>query len=548
MMNATYSTTIYIVQSGDTLSGIALMFDMTVSEIQNLNNISDSDYIQVGQELLVYQNGGSDVDTTTYTVQPGDNLGSIALAFGMSVSEIQALNNISNPDNIQIGQVLTVYQTGDNDGGGGSDPDTTTYIVQSGDTLSGIAAQFNMTVSELQDLNNIGDADYIRVGQELLVYQTGDSGGDEDPSPNATTYVVQSGDTLSGIALMFDMTVSEIQNLNNISDSDYIQIGQVLTVYQTGGNDGGGGSTPDTTTYIVQSGDTLSGIAVQFNMTVSELQDLNNIGDADYIRVGQELLVYQTGDSGGGGGSDPDTTTYIVQSGDTLSGIALRFDMSVSEIQDLNNISDPDSIQIGQVLTVYDNGLGDAPGDDGPVDGGESGVYVTESQLNQIGWSSSNLNQTIMDDLNSCLERYNITTLSRIRHFISQCSHESGAGLWTKELASGEDYEFRENLGNTEPGDGPKYKGGGYIQLTGRYNYTAFSNEIGDPDIINIGVDYVAENYPWTSAGFWWDNNNMNALCDTNPSVSDVSYRVNGGYNGLADRQMYYNRCLNAIQ
>ncbi|MER2120854.1 MAG: endopeptidase, partial [Solibacillus sp.] len=141
-----------------------------------------------------------------------------------------------------------------------------------------------------------------------------------------------------------------------------------------------------------------------------------------------------------------------------------------------------------------------------------------------------------------------ITTNSRARHFISQCSHESGAGRWTKELASGEAYEGRADLGNTQPGDGPKYKGGGYIQLTGRYNYTKFSQAIGDQEVVNQGVNYVAANYPWTSAGFWWDNNKMNALCDTNPTVEAVTKRVNGGYNGLEDRRMYYNRCIQVFK
>jgi predicted chitinase len=56
------------------------------------------------------------------------------------------------------------------------------------------------------------------------------------------------------------------------------------------------------------------------------------------------------------------------------------------------------------------------------------------------------------------------------------------------------------------------------------------------------GVTYVAAKYPFTSAGFWWDNNNMNSLCDRGGSVEDVTLRVNGGYNGLDDRQHYYNK------
>ncbi|TYQ31061.1 glycoside hydrolase family 19 protein [Pseudanabaena sp. UWO310] len=146
-----------------------------------------------------------------------------------------------------------------------------------------------------------------------------------------------------------------------------------------------------------------------------------------------------------------------------------------------------------------------------------------------------------LQDLNSCLNRYKITTAPRLRHFLSQIAHESGGLQYTEELADGSEYEDREDLGNVNPGDGPKYKGAGVIQLTGRANYQAFSNAIGDPKVMD-GVDYVAATYPFTSAGFWWDNNDMNALCDSGASVADVTFRVNGGYNGLDDRQYYYDK------
>ncbi|WP_214483062.1 LysM peptidoglycan-binding domain-containing protein [Bacillus sp. SM2101] len=486
---------------------------------------------------------------TTYTVKSGDNLSSIAQRFGMTLAEIQSLNNISDPNKIQIGQVLKVYtNSGSSDGGGTGDPNLTTYTVVSGDSLSGIAQRFGMTLAEIQSLNNISDPNKIQVGQVLKVYAnsgSSDGGGTEDP--NLTTYTVVSGDSLSGIAQRFGMTLAEIQSLNNISDPNKIQVGQVLKVYaNSGSSDGGGTEDPNLTTYIVVSGDSLSGIAQRFGMTLAEIQSLNNISDPNKIQVGQVLKVYaNSGSNDGGGTEDPNLTTYTVVSGDSLSGIAQRFGMTLAEIQSLNNISDPNKIQIGQVLKVYANsGTGDNPDLPDIGDGGASVTYVTESQLNEIGWSSQFLSEAILNDLNSCLERYNITTRSRLCHFISQCSHESGAGRWTKELASGEDYEGRTDLGNTEPGDGPKYKGGGYIQLTGRYNYTQFANAMGDPEILNQGVDYVAANYPWSSAGFWWNNNNMNALCDTNPTVEAVTRRVNGGTNGLDDRIMYYNRAI----
>ena len=172
---------------------------------------------------------------------------------------------------------------------------------------------------------------------------------------------------------------------------------------------------------------------------------------------------------------------------------------------------------------------------------------ISKAQLAGIwGCAESLIEDYEIDEMNSCLDKYDITTTQRIRHFLSQTAHESGGGRYKKELASGEAYEGRTDLGNTQPGDGPKYKGAGYLQTTGRYNYQRLSDYLGDPKVMD-GVDYVADNYPFTAAGFWWDDNKMNALCDTGADVYAVTLRVNGGTNGLADREHYYQRCVQYI-
>ena len=174
-------------------------------------------------------------------------------------------------------------------------------------------------------------------------------------------------------------------------------------------------------------------------------------------------------------------------------------------------------------------------------------TLITKEKLATI-WicSPSLINDQEVVELNACLHQFGITTKARLRHFLSQTAHESGGGRYKKELASGWDYEGREDLGNKQPGDGPRFKGAGYIQLTGRANYQAFANFIHDP-LVMQGADYVAEKYPFTSAGFWWTNNKMNEFCDSEPDVLSVTKIVNGGTNGLEDREMYYRRCLKAI-
>ena len=361
-------------------------------------------------------------------------------------------------------------------------------------------------------------------------------------------YTVKAGDTLSGIAAKFHTTVEKLKAINGIKDANKIYAGQILNVrgtYTTGGTSSSGTSVNyTTTTYTVVSGDTLSGIAERNGTTVAELQRLNSISNPNLIQVGQVLTI--RGGSSSGYSSGDSTITYTVVSGDTLSGIAERNGTTVAELQRLNSISNPNLIQVGQVLTIQGSAYGEStynPSDNLPLN--EEGFFVTENDLRKIGWT--NVSSSMLLDLNSCLRRFQINTVNRIRHFISQCSHESGGGVYTREIASGEAYNGRSDLGNIYPGDGPKFKGGGYIQLTGRYNYQQFANYMGDQQIVQQGVNYVASKYPWTSAGFWWHRNNMNALCDEGASVDRITLRVNGGYNGLADRKYWYNRCVQVI-
>jgi putative chitinase len=171
---------------------------------------------------------------------------------------------------------------------------------------------------------------------------------------------------------------------------------------------------------------------------------------------------------------------------------------------------------------------------------------VTMAQATAVFTRAPSASQ--LADLNDCLRRFAINTPQRIRHFLAQVGHESGGLRWLLELASGDAYEGRKDLGNTRSGDGRRFKGAGAIQLTGGFNYQRFADFIGDPDVMT-GAPYVANRYPFSSAGFWWRDNKINALIDGGATCRRVSARVNGRdpANGLADREAYFARAVAAI-
>ena len=122
---------------------------------------------------------------------------------------------------------------------------------------------------------------------------------------------------------------------------------------------------------------------------------------------------------------------------------------------------------------------------------------------------------------------------------MSQIAHESGGLKWLKEIASGEQYKNRLDLGNTFAGDGRRFKGGGALQVTGRANYQALCNYLKNPRVME-GANYVSTALPFTASGHWWMRNHMNSLCDLGATVEKITRKVNGGYNGLDNRKRYY--------
>lgn len=191
----------YTVKKGDSLWAIAKRYDVSLNELYAANGLNKNSVIRVGQQIQIptqggsasvrvstadtYQPSGFDQETTSYTVQRGDNLSKIANRFDTTVAALKAANGKSS-DMIRVGEVLTVPANGDSANTLSAAPapaptrsqtassgGTQTHTVKAGEFPGKIAKQYGMTTAELLSINNISDPRKLRVGQELTVSGSG---------------------------------------------------------------------------------------------------------------------------------------------------------------------------------------------------------------------------------------------------------------------------------------------------------------------------------------------------------------------------------------
>ena len=156
---------------------------------------------------------------------------------------------------------------------------------------------------------------------------------------------------------------------------------------------------------------------------------------------------------------------------------------------------------------------------------------------------------TLVADYNTALVAAGCTTVNRAAMFAAQIGHESLGLVYFEEIASGDAYEGRRDLGNTERGDGRRYKGRGPIQLTGRANYRAFtdwcrSRGYGAPDFVADPAAVATSRWGFLAASWYWTvaRPKINGLCDA-ADLTGVTRQINGGTHGLADRRARFDRC-----
>ena len=327
-----------------------------------INNKNDYNYSN---------SGNADSSNGYYTVQSGDTLSGIALKFSTTSSKLAQLNSISNPNLIYVGQRLLVNQSSNsNSSSSGQSSSTTTnteasaasYTVKSGDTLSGIASQYNTTVNQIVSLNQLSNPNLIYVGQVLKLKNsqtTNSSSSSSTAATTAGTYTVKAGDTLSAIASRYSTSSSTLASLNSLSNPNLIYVGQVLKVSSNASTSSSTSSSANSTvttaaSYTVKSGDTLSAIAAKYGTTYQALASANSISNPNDIYVGQVIKVSATATAASSQAvsSINSNGSYTVKSGDTLYGIALANGLNWQTLAKQNGISDPNVIFVGQKLSL----------------------------------------------------------------------------------------------------------------------------------------------------------------------------------------------------
>lgn len=230
------------------------------------------------------------------------------------------------------------------------------HKVRSGDTLSGIASRYRSSTRDIQQANGLRSS-MIRIGQVLKVPPHEESRpgpisvavGESKPSltrserrealresTGPAVYIVRPGDTLSEIAERYGTSASSLRRSNGMSSS-MIKVGQRLSVP--------GGSFASDTTHTVRRGQTLSGIAQQYSVSIADLRAANGLGSSSLINVGQSLKIPGRGVDGG-------PRMHTVRSGQTLISIARDYGVSVSDLRAANRLGSSSLIRVGQTLQV----------------------------------------------------------------------------------------------------------------------------------------------------------------------------------------------------
>jgi len=409
--NDSQSNNNYIVKSGDTISQIAEKLGVKSKDLKSANNLKNG-RLQIGQELYIPLKSKTNISKTSsvantklesiqnettvraespqeeisnaYVVKKGDTLGHIAEKHAVKTNDLKKANNLKN-NNLQIGQKLVIpnlavvketvviketseikevvtssktelLKTTET----GSIINLTVsnvYTVQKGDTIYDLSNKFKISKDNLTKWNNL-DKSNLSIGQKLYLtpnkeIRTASNKSEKKVSKPQYSgdYKVKKGDTLGHIASNHGISVKDLKNANNLTTNN-LKIGKVLKVpaltkqNKTVAKSAKTVNRTSATKYTVKKGDTLGGISNSYGVSVAKIKEASSL-KSNNIKVGDVLLIPGTQKT-------PSSSTYTVVSGDTLGGIGNKFNVSVKELKNANNLKNS-NIRVGMKLTVSGN-------------------------------------------------------------------------------------------------------------------------------------------------------------------------------------------------
>lgn len=356
--------TTYTVKRGDTLSNIASRAGVSFRDIAEWNQIDASSSLLSGSTLYLYNARpieplapapSTASSPESYVVQGGDTLIGTANRFGLSVTELASYNNISSRADLLRGQKLwlvpgkvkapasTPAAPSAKPKPLSSAPATKIYKVKSGDGLIALSRQFNMSTQALADLNGLGASDALFVGQNLKVPASVDFSAvntpvASNPAPSRPTaasssssqassaatsnYTVKPGETLIGIAANLGLSAAQIAAVNGNVDADTrLQSGQTIKV-PVSKSQVERQLNNQAVSYKVQSGDTLTGVAKRYNIGISELAAANNLTSASNLILGKTITIPAAGSRPAQAASQPSPSQAPASSPSTGKNIA----------------------------------------------------------------------------------------------------------------------------------------------------------------------------------------------------------------------------------
>ena len=395
----------YVVKANDSLTGVATQFNLTVQQLAEYNGLSPSSNLLVGQKLNLIKPSGTaargtnsttkqsessvKVETKSYLVKRGEYLKLIADRFALSNQELAALTpGLKADSSLYAGQKInvplhevhaetaatTTKVSPDKAAAVKAvlDSKTESYKVQRGDTLYNIANAHKLTVLELATLNSLDINRGLSVGQSIKV-----PAGNKLPEQ----YVVQSGDSLNGVASKYNLSVVQLAEMNDLSANAGLRVGQKLKLKADESEPGKPTQASKATlnnkskvtekeeTHTVASGETLALIARKYQLELNELTELNDLSTTSVLRVGQTLKIKATAEKSKSdqksasnrteatvmkvsSRSTKATEAYTVKAGESFNAIANRFGLSAKELADLNHLKVASGLQRGQVIQV----------------------------------------------------------------------------------------------------------------------------------------------------------------------------------------------------